>query len=409
MNPSNHERGGRVLLVTEIRFWRRDTGAAQRIAALCDAILAAGFALQVYFPDRVSGAERMALNTQCPGLRLATPALPGLVMRAIKRRAGGLLGRQGMGPASLPEPLRRPWITERQAACRRACVSFQPQVVLVEYLLSSYLVEGLKSAMPKLLRVVDTIDVLSERERRFREGGGPAMLSITPEQEAEALGHFDVLLAIQDEEAAELHAMCPAKRVLTVGHGHLIDPQPVRGGFTSPTVLFFGSGAEHNLHALRFLLDEIWPLLRDRCPEAALLLAGGICERISGQLPSGVQALGRMEQPRDAYARADVVINPALLGSGLKIKNVEALCHGVPLVTTSAAAEGMMDGAGSAFHVGDDAGALASAAAHLLTNEPARRELAAGALLYARKRLSPEAAAAPLLDLLREACYRPES
>ena len=49
-----------------------------------------------------------------------------------------------------------------------------------------------------------------------------------------------------------------------------------------------------------------------------------------------------------------VIINPVKSGSGLKIKCVEALCSGKPLVTTSNGAQGLKSGAGKAFLVGDD-------------------------------------------------------
>lgn len=402
------ERGGKVLLVTEIPFWSRDTGAAQRIATLCDQIHSSGFDLHVFFANHVAREDRELITASHPGLEVHGVSLITEARRGVRRRIGTLVGRTGLGPSSLPAPLQRPWIAERSAAFQRLCKKLRPSVVLVEYLVSGYLIDGLAVALPEILRIVDTIDVLSERSRRFSAEALYAPLLITPEEETEGLRRFDVLLAIQDEEAAQLRTLCPSRRVLTVGHGHLLDPIPPRAGNAAPALLFLGSAAEHNRLAVRFLLDEVWLRVRRQAPDAELLIAGGICGLLQDTSLPGVRLLGRVAQPRDAYTQADVVINPALIGSGLKIKNVEALCHGMPLVSTTAAAEGMRDGAGTAFIIGDDAAALADDVARLFADTPLRRQLAGAALDYARLKLTPESAAAPLLDLLREACYRPK-
>jgi len=406
---SPFERGGRVLLLSEIPFWRRDTGVAQRIASLCESIASAGFELRVFYPDRIHQAEWPEAEQSCAGYTISALPLTAAVSRAIRRRVGGLLGKSGLGPTSLPIAFQRPWHEERAAALHRLVRRFQPRVVVVEYLLASALLDGLSlpEGMPHM--VIDTIDVLSERDRRFRTAGLSSPLAVTPEAEAEMLNRYDVLLAIQNEEAEQLRNLCPGKRVLTVGHGHTIDPLPIRDHATTPRLLFLGSPATHNRVALQVLLDAVWPRVSERLPHAELLLAGGICDHLPSDLPNGVQVVGRVEAPRDAYALADVVINPAMVGSGLKIKNVEALCHGLPLVTSHAAAEGMREGAGTAFLVAETPEALADTAIGLLESIDRRRALALEALNYARHRLSPHAAAEPLLELLREACYRPKN
>ena len=47
--------------------------------------------------------------------------------------------------------------------------------------------------------------------------------------------------------------------------------------------------------------------------------------------------------------KADLIINPVQLGGGLKIKNVEALANGLPLITTPEGANGLEDGINNAF------------------------------------------------------------
>ena len=54
-----------------------------------------------------------------------------------------------------------------------------------------------------------------------------------------------------------------------------------------------------------------------------------------------MQLEGRVDDLRDFYERSDLIINPDMLKSGLKVKCVEALSYGRPLVCTAAASTGI--------------------------------------------------------------------
>ena len=400
---TGHSRGGRILLATETPFWRRDTGAAQRIASLCAFVEQRGFQLVVYFPDLVKRADREAFHTLLPTSRLATPSLFSLAMRALKRRAGALLGRDGLGPASLPVALRRPWIREKQRAFRRLCVQWRPDAVIIAYLKMTFLLEGKELSGGPILKILDAIDVQSERARRDPESRD--LPGIQPDDEAAALRRYDVVLAIQDREAVILKELAPHAQVVTVGHALPITPLPPRRG-GSPTALFFAGPARHNLVALEQLNREIWPRMLNKLPNARLIILGGICDAYTEALPPGVSRAGRVLQPAEAYAQADLLLNPVSFGSGLKVKNVEALAHGMPLLTTPIGAEGLEPGIGSAFLCEEDPAAFAEAAVQLLSDPERRKALAAAALDFAQAHFSEEAAYGALLDILPSACYR---
>ncbi|MFM1921048.1 MAG: hypothetical protein RLZZ303_2682 [Candidatus Hydrogenedentota bacterium] len=395
--------GGRILLATETAFWRRDTGAAQRIASLCAFVEQRGFQLVVFFPDRVRRADRDAFHALLPKSRLATPSFISLATRALKRRAGALLRRDGLGPASLPVVLRRPWIREKQRAFRRLCVQSRPDAVIIAYLQMTFLLEGEKLSAWPMLKILDAIDVQSERALRDPESRG--VPAIQPDDEASALRRYDVVLAIQNREAAILKELAPHARVVTVGHALPITPLPPRRR-GSPTALFFAGPARHNIVALEQLSREIWPRILNKLPNSRLIIAGGICDAYTEALPPGVSRVGRVLHPAEAYAQADLLLNPVCFGSGLKVKNVEALAFGMPLLTTPVGAEGLEPGVGSAFLCEEEPAAFAEAAVQLLSDPERRRVLSAAALDYARAHFSEEAAYGALLDILRGACYR---
>lgn len=96
-----------------------------------------------------------------------------------------------------------------------------------------------------------------------------------------------------------------------------------------------------NHKALEWLL-EAWPSVRDRLPAARLLLAGRHLETASvGSLP-GVELLGTVSSSRDVLSQASVVAFPCPPTSGPKVKVLEALAYGMPVVTTPHGVEGIV-------------------------------------------------------------------
>ena len=103
-----------------------------------------------------------------------------------------------------------------------------------------------------------------------------------------------------------------------------------------------------NRRALSWLLS-VWPTVRDLVPNARLLIAGRWLDRSAlGPVP-GVRALGEVGRSADVLSQAAVVAFPCPSSSGPKVKVLEALAHGLPVVTTPPGVEGLRvpDGAGA--------------------------------------------------------------
>ena len=128
-----------------------------------------------------------------------------------------------------------------------------------------------------------------------------------------------------------------------------------------------------NRWALGRLL-QAWPEVHGRVTGARLLLAGPGLEHV-GTL-GGVEVLGPVPASVEVLRRAAVLAFPCPPTSGPKIKVLEALAAGLPVVTTAAGTEGLAVQAGHGVVVADVrsfAGALASVLA-----DPARRSALAG-------------------------------
>ncbi len=210
-------------------------------------------------------------------------------------------------------------------------------VVLVEYVFFSKALDFFPDTVVKL---IDTHDVFSNRHQRLADLGlPPSFFSTAPAQEAAGLRRAHMILAIQDEEREQL-ASLTERPVITVGH---IGPEVVlqRSPATSLRIGYLGSSNPINVASIKALLAELAPLVTDGQP-FELVIAGGVCDYID-PVPSGltVTKLGRVSELQEFYGVVDVVINPAIGGTGLKIKTVEALLHGCPVISTTDGSVGL--------------------------------------------------------------------
>jgi glycosyltransferase involved in cell wall biosynthesis len=112
-----------------------------------------------------------------------------------------------------------------------------------------------------------------------------------------------------------------------------------------PTVLFVAHFARaENDEGARWLLREVWPAVMAVVPDARLRLVGrGVSEGLQALCDDRpeVTAAGFVPDLEPEYAAARLCVVPLRQGAGVKFKTVEALLHGVPVVTTPVGAEGI--------------------------------------------------------------------
>jgi len=212
----------------------------------------------------------------------------------------------------------------------------QPDVVLCNYIFMGRFLPLLRS---DALKVIDTHDVFSTKKAKVVQFGIADQLAVTGPEEAALLARADLVIAIQPEEQQELQAIVPGKRVVTAGvdfdrPGNLSLPP------AEPVALVVASDNALNVGGARDLLSLGWPLIRQRCPDARLLVAGKVCDALEGTT-DGVELLGPVDDLDTLYARARVVLNPAVAGTGLKIKTLEALAHLRPVVVWPSGTDGV--------------------------------------------------------------------
>lgn len=394
-----------LLLATDIPFWEESIGVQARICAVVRHVQALGISLHVYLLRVVSEAERDLIGDRFPGITLhARDREPGeprepLASRSIQERIRAWLGRRS--PSAPDGKDIRAFESRRdQAHFHALCATLRPTHAMVVNIRLSYLIRNLPNRR-RTITLIDTIDVMHQRMERFLANGLPHWVHITREEEAAILRRFDYVIAIQPREAELLRTMVPPRRVLVAMHPSRLHWQPPQDEL--PVRLFFmASNSQAGRHALDWFLTRVWPMVIERSGDSVRLgIAGRIADAFQDSPPPRADLLGFQPDITAAYASHHIAINPVQFGGGLKIKCVEALCHGRPLVTTPIGAEGMEDGAGIAFRVAADATAFAEELLALIGDPERRQALARSAFAYARTHFTQEAAFAELTQILR--------
>lgn len=152
--------------------------------------------------------------------------------------------------------------------------------------------------------------------------------------------------------------------------------------------------------AVERLLTRVWPLVLELRPQAKLLLAGNGMERAEfDHLPAvpGVEWRGRVPSSVDFLRELGVMLYPLTAGSGVKVKVLEALALGIPVVTTPEGAEGL--GSRGGVTVETDDRRLAAAVVALGDDRQARRAAGAAGNQSYLEHHTPAPAAAPVVDL----------
>jgi glycosyltransferase involved in cell wall biosynthesis len=152
---------------------------------------------------------------------------------------------------------------------------------------------------------------------------------------------------VSESDIEGARALCPQAKlryVPNVVDVAAIAPVPPYVG--EPRAVFVASFSYlPNRIGLRFLLEEVMPLVWQVLPQARLALVGGGLQDPPSEDPR-VQALGFVAELRDAYASSSCAVVPLLQGGGTPLKLIEALAYGLPVIATSraAAALGLRDG-----------------------------------------------------------------
>jgi glycosyltransferase involved in cell wall biosynthesis len=197
--------------------------------------------------------------------------------------------------------------------------------------------------------------------------------------------------AVSDKERDEIAAVAgdPAK-VVTVPNG--VDPERftfLPRTMTGKNILFLG-GMDYipNLDAARWLLDEVFPLILQQEPEAKLQMVGRELWRLKEGASGSSTPGSRQTNPElhenvpdvlPWFYAADLLVVPLRMGAGTRLKILEAMAAGLPVVSTAKGCEGISASPGVHLLIADTGQDFAAAAASIMHDVELGQRLAANA------------------------------
>jgi glycosyltransferase involved in cell wall biosynthesis len=219
----------------------------------------------------------------------------------------------------------------------------------------------------------------------------------------------DVVLYPSDEESATVNGMEPrvvARTLLPYSFAEFASP---RSPGSEPIILFVaGFAHQPNRHGLIWFVEQVLPLIRARVPSARLIVAGSnpSAEVVAlAHGPISLQANISDAELSDLYRLARVAAVPLRYGAGVKLKVVEALREGLPLVTTPIGAQGL-PGIERVASVCDAPHDFAEAVCRLLEDDVVWSERSAAQIEYAATHFSEAAFGDSLLQAMAQSASR---
>jgi glycosyltransferase involved in cell wall biosynthesis len=199
--------------------------------------------------------------------------------------------------------------------------------------------------------------------------------------ERRVFAEVDRVVTVSAEDAALVRTQFGVDRVDVVENG--IDAPyfaDVRAAGRSGTLLFLGSlDWRPNLDAVSLLLDTIFPAVRSAIPDARLVVVGRnppawLAQRIRGL--EGVELHGDVPDVRPFLAASGALVVPLRIGGGSRLKILEALACGLPVVSTRVGAEGLALEAGRDLVVVDSVEQMAPTLVECIRDPQRARRLA---------------------------------
>lgn len=258
---------------------------------------------------------------------------------------------------------------------------------------------------PKAHIIFDTVDLHFLREQRAAEHtGNDAMIRqalASRQRELAVIRASDTVFVVSPVERAMLAEYVPGARIELVSNIHEIYGRTKEFEERRDLVFVGGFGHPPNEDAVRWLVEDIFPRIRAERADVRLHLVGDMPEAAQRQYSGeGIVIHGRVPDLTPWMTGCRVALAPLRYGAGVKGKVNMAMSHGLPVVGTTVAAEGMMLADGEELLLADDADSFAAAVLRLYGDSSLWYRLSNAGLDNVRTHFSFEAARLVLTRVL---------
>jgi polysaccharide biosynthesis protein PslH len=183
---------------------------------------------------------------------------------------------------------------------------------------------------------------------------------------------FDHLVVMSDIDRAKALGLVPEQDIRVVPNGVDLDEfRLVRRGHTNPRLVMLG-GAGHwaNVDGYHYFVKDVLPMVKQRLEDVSLHVVGAGWDSFSKQdgLDPAVRFEGFVGDLSGFMAGTTILVVPIRVGGGTRLKVLEAMAMGVPVISTSVGCEGIDAADRVHFMRADTAGEFAACINEVLTD-----------------------------------------
>lgn len=198
----------------------------------------------------------------------------------------------------------------------------------------AYMSKFLDNSAAKL-KIIDTHDVFSNRaENIASHGGKTTWFSIKEAEEKILLERSNKILAISKSDG-DFFKQITQRNVYILD---FISKPKYCWSRRSEGIIFIGSNNRMNLNGINWFFEHVHPILLSRGFKKEIFVAGKITPDVKHA--GKYKKIGFVESLDDLLSKCEVMINPVDIGTGIPIKNIDALSRGIPIIATNNAARG---------------------------------------------------------------------
>ncbi|MCU0605877.1 MAG: glycosyltransferase [Candidatus Edwardsbacteria bacterium] len=290
--------------------------------------------------------------------------------------------------------------------------------VHVDYLHMSHYAAAIKRRWPELPVILREHDVdsaimgrLAANERNpFKRALYRSQAGRLVRYEREMLGRFDAILAITTEDRERIIAL---DRTLA-GRTHVVpagvDLSRCCSGRVNQTRVILHLASMDwlpNRQGLTWFLRSVFPKIVALAPDAKLVVAGrNMPTHFKRYRGPNVEVAGFVENPDDMFARCRLAVVPLWVGGGMRIKILNYMAAGIPIVSTSIGAEGITAENGRYLMIADDADEFARSVVTLLNDDEHAQRLVANGRSLVENEYSWPAAVSRTEKIIQEVVRR---
>lgn len=287
---------------------------------------------------------------------------------------------------------------------------YMPDIIVLEWTSIVLLASAIKKIYPESKIIASEHDVSFLGYKRkykyeknlFKKWLAGVRYRTMYKQELKAIGVCDYVFPHNNKDAALLLNESVPKEKIHPIVPYYMDFTEVEWIGGTKNVVFFGamSRPENHLSAMWFI-ENVMPLLKDT-GVVFQVIGGGPLDELKNMESENVKVLGYVDDVSLYFEDALCMVAPLVLGAGIKVKVIEGMSSGVPVLTNKIGIEGIYAKAGEHYFHCEEPEEYAECIKTLLNDKEKAKKVSKASKIFIKKNFDLEKSAEKYIELLKK-------